>query len=267
MKRFSSIARKENFKVLFCGHNFSGGFLYSKEAIEKRLVARNEDMSRIEVIECDRSEVASNIPSSTVVIPWMSKVTAELMDTAPQLRLIMQFGVGLEGVDIPAATKRGIHVARINSQTTGNAQSCAEHCIYLATASLRNVNELRQSILHGKLGWPVGRTLYAAKTMIVGFGGIGRQLLPRLQAMGASEITIVCRAIPPDATQFTSDPRVRFLRYDAAFAPTSSEMKFQSDVVFLCTTVNADNIGMVNRSFVHKFHPGLHIINVSRVRL
>jgi phosphoglycerate dehydrogenase-like enzyme len=269
MIRRLSKPTQQAMKVLFCGHNFSGGFLYSKEAIEKRLAARKEDIANIQVIECSREDVEQHITTASVVVPWMSKITSSLMNTAPQLRLIMQFGVGLEGVEIPAASERGIFVARIDSEACGNAQSCAEHCIYLATASLRNVNELKKSIQNGKLGWPVGRTLFAARTMIIGFGGIGRQLLPRLLAMGAAEITIVCRRIPSDHEEFLHDPRVQFVEYNNIFGKQTyeNESKLNIDALFLCCTVNAENIGMVNTKFLDCFLPGLHIVNVSRVSI
>lgn len=260
---------RQTCKVLFCGHNFSGGYLYSKESIETRLRNRGLPLSEISIVECARDEVDNHLPSSTIIVPWMSKFTVGRLSNAPNLRLIMQFGVGLEGVDIEEATKRGICVSRINSQSTpGNAQSCAEHCIYLATASLRNVNELRKSINQGKLGWPVGKTLYASKTMIIGFGGIGRELLPRLLAMGSSKVTIICRSIPQDAAEImTKDSRVEFLEFSSIFGDNiiTSPRKLHVDVLFLCCTVNKENVGMVNHKFLGHFQTGLHIVNVSRV--
>lgn len=250
-------------KVLFCGHNFSGGYLYSKEAIERRLQERGLNQNEISVIECAREDVYKELPTATVAVPWMSKFTSKLMADAPRLRLVMQFGVGLEGVDIPAATRQGVYVARINSiNTPGNAQSCAEHCIYLAIASLRNINELARSVRQGKLGWPVGRTIYGAKTMVIGYGGIGRELLPRLLAMGAAHVTVVCRHIPTDAE---NNDRVTFAKFSDLFGSSAVMDRHGVDALFLCCTVNAENMKMVNKTFLERFHPGLHIINVSRV--
>ena len=48
----------------------------------------------------------------------------------------MQYGVGLEGIDVDCATKSGVWVCKIPSEGTGNAQSCAEHAIYLALSLL-----------------------------------------------------------------------------------------------------------------------------------
>ncbi|KAE8729412.1 D-isomer specific 2-hydroxyacid dehydrogenase family protein isoform 2 [Hibiscus syriacus] len=71
---------------------------------------------------------------------------------AKQIKLIMQFGVGLEGVDIDAATKNGIKVARIPGDPTGNAASCAEMAIYLN-------NEMLISVKQKTLEEPTGHKL------------------------------------------------------------------------------------------------------------
>lgn len=251
-------------RVLFCGNHFSGGYVYTKEAVARRLVGIGLDPAEIEVLQCERENVPTEIKSATVVIPLMTKITSELIESAPNLRMVMQFGVGVEGVDIPFASSKGIFVCNICSENCGNAQSCAEHSIYLATAILRNVNELKRSIALGRLGYPLGKTLYQSRSMIIGFGGIGRQLLPRLLAMGAQHVTVVSRS----ATDVdVADERVSFNDFSKMFG-TDRDLqteKFQYDIVFLCCNVNADNIGMVNTSFLSRFEPGLHIVNVARV--
>ena len=61
-----------------------------------------------EVRACLQKEVPSQAPWAEVLIPAMTRLTKEIIDSAPDLKLIQQFGVGLEGVDLDAAASKGI---------------------------------------------------------------------------------------------------------------------------------------------------------------
>ncbi|CAI7863994.1 unnamed protein product [Closterium sp. NIES-53] len=116
----------------------------------------------------------------------MTRLDAGTIAEASKLRLIVQFGVGLEGVDVTAATARGIRVGRIPSADTGNAVSCAEHAIYLALALLRKQRRMQESIQQQRLGQPIGQTIFGKSALIVGYGGIGKALAARLRAFGVT---------------------------------------------------------------------------------
>lgn len=77
------------------------------------------------------------------------------------------------------ATEQGIWVSNIPSSSTGNALSCAEHAIYLMLASLRQQNAMRASIQQRRVGVPVGETLFNKFVLIIGFGNIAKELIPR----------------------------------------------------------------------------------------
>ena len=159
-------------KVLFCGEHMRAGFDFTRE-----ILAREPG---VEVCVCSRDRLPVEIVDADVVVPLMSRLTRDLLASAKRLRLIMQFGVGLEGVDLPAAADLGIPVANIPSMSSGNAQSCAEHAVFLAISLLRDVHGMRQSLLSGGLGTPTGRTLFGATVLIYGFGDLGRCLSTRL---------------------------------------------------------------------------------------
>ena len=80
------------------------------------------------------------------------------------------------------ATRRGVWVSNILSAGTGNALSCAEHAIYLMLATLRDQNSMAASIQRQQLGVPLGQTLYGKTVLIVGFGNIAKELIPRWAA-------------------------------------------------------------------------------------
>lgn len=84
-----------------------------------------------------------------VLVPAMSRVDGALMDRVRGLRLIQQWGVGLEGVDVAAATARGLPVARAASAGSGNAESVAEWCVMAAIALSRRLVEAEREIRRG----------------------------------------------------------------------------------------------------------------------
>lgn len=77
------------------------------------------------------------------------------------------------------ATERGIWVSNIPSEGTGNALSCAEMAMYLMLACLRSAPVMAKSIAEQRVGVPLGQTLFGKTVLIVGFGGIAKELVVR----------------------------------------------------------------------------------------
>ncbi|PKI46508.1 hypothetical protein CRG98_033065 [Punica granatum] len=94
-------------------------------------------MVKILVDDVPLDDVPSVIGNYHICVVKNKRLAADILSRAKQMKLVMQFGVGLEGVDIDAATKLGIKVARIPGDVTGNAASCAEIAIYLMLGLLR----------------------------------------------------------------------------------------------------------------------------------
>ena len=81
-----------------------------------------------------------------VLIPTMCRVSPELLDTGDRIRLIQQCGSGLEGVDLPAASARGIKVANVPTDISGNADSVAELGIFMMIGLSRNIRGMARSL-------------------------------------------------------------------------------------------------------------------------
>ena len=77
------------------------------------------------------------------------------------------------------ATANGVWVSNIPSGRTGNATSCSEHAIYLALACLRQVHNMAASVREQRIGLPIGETLFGKTALVIGYGGIARELVPR----------------------------------------------------------------------------------------
>ncbi|MCX5936967.1 MAG: phosphoglycerate dehydrogenase, partial [Cyanobium sp. LacPavin_0920_WC12_MAG_62_9] len=112
-----------------------------------------------------------------------TQVTAEIIESADKLRIIGRAGVGVDNVDVPAATKRGVIV--VNSPE-GNTIAAAEHALALMLALSRHVPHAHASTMAG--GWDrkkyVGNELYKKKLGVVGLGKIGSHVARVAKAMG-----------------------------------------------------------------------------------
>ena len=135
--------------------------------------------------------------AAEVLVPLMSRIDGPVMDQVRGLRLIHQWGAGLEGVDVPSATARNIAVGNVPSAATGNADSVAEWCLMAALALSRRLPDLPRVIRDGAVwGGPVGQALLGRTAGVLGLGGIGRALAARLGPFGMRVMAVTRR---PDA--------------------------------------------------------------------
>ncbi|KAG8660833.1 hypothetical protein MANES_02G199700v8 [Manihot esculenta] len=167
-------------RVLFCGPHFPASHIYTKEYVQK--------YPFIQVDDVPLSDVPDVIEKYDICVSKTMRLDSNCISRATQMKLIMQFGVGLDGIDIDAATRCGIKVARIPGHNTGNAASCAEMAIYFILGLLRKQNEMQLSVKQKKLGVPVGQTLLGKTVYILGFGNIGIELAKRLRPFGVKII-------------------------------------------------------------------------------
>ncbi|KAK9798534.1 hypothetical protein WJX73_010930 [Symbiochloris irregularis] len=237
-------------KILFCGEEFAGGFKLTKEACESK-------MPNVEVVRCRRQDLAAPIGSADVALPMMSKLDAGLLAKAKQLKLILQFGVGVEGIDIPAATERGIWVSNIPSQATGNALACAEMAIYLSLACLRQQHEMAASLQNQRLGVPLGETLFGKTVLVVGFGNIAKELVPRLKPFGVKLLAV--RRSP-----WQGEHEAEALLDERGSWEDLPSFAARSQLMILTCSQNEQTRGMINSSLLAACRRGVYIVNVAR---
>src|SRR6266702_440165 len=134
-----------------------------------------------------------------LIVRSETKVTANLMDAAGKLRVIGRAGVGVDNIDVPAATMRGVVVM---NAPDGNTITTAEHTIALLVALARRVPQANSSLKSGK--WErksfIGVELQSKTLGIVGLGRIGRVVASRAQALGM-KIVAYDPFIPPEQTR------------------------------------------------------------------
>ncbi|CAI0396601.1 unnamed protein product [Linum tenue] len=243
-------------RVLFCGPHFAASHNYTREYLAK--------YPFIQVDDVPLCEVPSVIANYHLCVVKTMQLDANVLSRANQMKLVMQFGVGLEGVDIDAARKRGIRVARIPSDVTGNATSCAEMSIYLMLGLLRKQHELPRAVQQKKVGEPVGDTLFGKTVFILGFGNIGTELAKRLKPFGVRIIATRRSWLPPSNGNLFKGCINHDLVDEKGSHDEIHEFAGKADIVVCCLRMNKETVGVVNKTFLSSMRKGSLLVNIAR---
>jgi D-3-phosphoglycerate dehydrogenase len=192
--------------------------------------------------------------ADALIVRSATKVTAELIETAPKLRVIGRAGVGVDNVDVDAATRRGIVVA---NAPESNVVSAAEHTVGLLVALARNIPQAHAALREGRWErskW--GGVELADKTLgVLGFGRIGRQVARRA-------IGLQMKVVAYDP--YVGTERFRELGVERA---EFDDVLAQSDFVTLHLPLNDETRGAVNAETIAKMRDGVRIVNAARGEL
>ena len=231
-------------KVVLCGQTFP-----PSRAILSPLLPDDE------VVAIPAAQVSEAASSADVLIPMMTRLDAVLIRHS-SARLIQQWGAGLEGVDVDAASARGIYVCNVPSDETPNAESTAEHAVLLMLACARRLHACFRAFDKGLWGAPLGESLLGRRALILGFGRIGRALARRLVALGMEVDAIRRKPQPGEAAQ----AGIRELGTPADL----TRMAAAADFLVCTATATEEARGMINASTLHVMKPTAFVVNVSR---
>ena len=144
-----------------------------------------EWMKSHEVDTADEGTLKEKIVDAEVLVtrPGVS-VSAELLRSAPKLRLQQQWGAGLEGVDLEACQTLGIAVCNTPSRGTGNAEGVAEVALLHMLLLGRKYALAQENARTGRMFSPRGVSLWRKTACVVGLGNLGRTISERLAALG-----------------------------------------------------------------------------------
>lgn len=207
--------------------------------VEKKTGLKGGDLSRV-LADCDALVVRSE-----------TKVTADLMKAAPRLRVIGRAGVGVDNIDVAAATARGIVVM---NAPDGNTITTAEHTIALLVALARNVPQANSSVKAAK--WErkkfIGAELQGKTLGIIGLGRIGRAVAARARAFGMKIL-----AHDPFLARNSAE------ELDIESAPLD-EVFSRADFLTVHTPLTNETRGIVGREAFAKMKSGARLINCAR---
>ena len=186
-----------------------------------------------------------------LVVRSETKVTPDLMDSAPSLRVVGRAGVGVDNIDVPAATTRGIVVM---NAPDGNTITTAEHTIALLIALARRVPQANSSLKSGH--WDrksfVGVELQGKTLGVVGLGRIGRTVAFRARAFGMKIV-----AFDP----FIAPEQARDLEIELA---SLDEVFSRADFLTIHTPLTPETRGIIGRDAFVKMKKGVRVINCAR---
>ena len=209
-----------------------------------------------EIRQCDGANRAELLKSlnggvDAILIRSATKMDSEAIEAAKGLKVIARAGVGLDNVDIPAATAAGIMV--VNAPTS-NIVSAAELAIALLLASARHVAPAHNALMNGK--WArskyTGAELFEKTLGVVGFGRIGQLVAQRMQAFGMKVIAYDPYLQPSRAAQLGVD----LVSLDQLLA--------ESDFITIHLPKTKETANLIGVEALKKVKPSVRIINAAR---
>ncbi|HET6609599.1 MAG TPA: hydroxyacid dehydrogenase [Rhodopila sp.] len=200
----------------------------------------------------DETALIEACRDADAILARLGVVTGRVIEAAPRLRIIARHGAGSDGVDLPAATARGIVVTTAGP---ANAGAVAEYTIALLLGFLRKVPLADRSMRDGL--WTreplVGEALEGRTLGIVGCGAVGARVARIAVAFGMNVLA--------------SQPRL--LRQDPLPVPTAPlhEVLARSDIVSLHLRLTPETAGLVDAAAIGAMKPGAVLVNTARGEL
>jgi len=186
-----------------------------------------------------------------LVIRSATKVTEDLLNAATKLKVVGRAGIGLDNVDIPAATKRGVIVMNTPG---GNVITTAEHAIAMILSLSRNIPEGTASLKAGR--WDKkklqGREIYNKVLGVVGFGKIGSIVADRARGL-KMQVIVHDPFVMPELIE------------KAGFESVSIEELYKrSDYITVHVPKLKNTIGFINKDAFDQMKDGVMIVNCAR---
>lgn len=186
-----------------------------------------------------------------LIVRSETKVTAEVMDAAKNLRVIGRAGVGVDNINVKAATERGIVVM---NAPDGNTITTGEHTMALLVALARKVPQAHASLTIGK--WEkkkfVGVELFNKTLGIVGLGRIGRVVATRAKGFGMKIVAYDPFLAPEQAAELD----ISSASLDEVFAA--------ADFITVHTPMTPETRGIIGAEAFAKMKDGVRVINCAR---
>jgi D-3-phosphoglycerate dehydrogenase len=200
----------------------------------------------------DRSRLLPALADvDAVIIRSATLIDAEAIAAAPRLRVVARAGVGLDNVEVEAATKAGVMVVNAPSS---NIVSAAEHAVALLLALARNVPQAMAALRDGQ--WKRSRyTGVELQDKVVGILGLGRIGVLVAERLAAFDMTVIAYDPYVPAAR-SAQLGVRMVSLD--------ELLAESDFISVHLPKNAETVGLIGDRELHLVKPSMRIVNAAR---
>ena len=200
----------------------------------------------------DREKLLAAVPEAdALLVRSATTVDAEVLSAAPKLKIVARAGVGLDNVDVDAATERGVLV--VNAPTS-NIHSAAEHALALLLAAARQVPAADASLREHawKRSSFSGTEIFGKTVGVVGLGRIGQLVAQRLAAFEAHIVAYDPYVSPARAAQLG----IELLSLD--------ELLGRADFISVHLPKTPETAGLIDKDALAKTKPGVIIVNAAR---
>lgn len=196
------------------------------------------------------SEIAAEIPGFDALIVGNDTVDSAVLSAGDRLRLVHMHGTGLDAIDIPAATERGILVANASGV---NRNAVAELTLALMLIAARSIDKHIDLLKSGRWERTPGHEISGKTVGILGLGRIGQRIVELLSGF---EPKILAFDIEPDAAWAA--------RNQVALAASADEVFKAADFVILAMSLNAQTRKFVDKRRLSLMKRGGYLINTAR---
>lgn len=229
----------------------------------KILISDNLDPQCVEILTRDGFEVDDRpgLPAAdllatiarydALLVRSATKVNAEVIAAGSNLKIIGRAGTGVDNIDVPAATRRGIVVMNTPG---GNTVSAAEHAVSMMLSLARNIPQAHASLTGG--AWDrksfTGTEVFEKTVGVVGLGKIGREVALRCKGLGMTAIGYDPVLGAEASARLGIEP------------VTLDELYRRADFITVHTPLTPETTGLLNDGAFRKCKKGVRVVNCAR---
>lgn len=223
------------------------------EAALERLRMAGHEVIRDAALNGDALLDALREHDPAVMVVRSTRITAEMLDAAPGLELIVRAGAGTDTIDVEGASRRGVFVANCPGK---NAAAVAELAFGLILSLDRRIPDNVSAAREGrwdKKTFASARGLHGRTLGLIGLGNIGREMVVRAAAFGMPVVAWSRSLTPEDAAEV-----------GVTHAESPEAVAEQADVVSLHVASTPDTKHIAGEAFFEALRPGAFVINTAR---
>lgn len=194
------------------------------------------------------NELAAYFQEADAIIVGLEKITSDLLDKLPDLKIIAKYGVGLDNIDIEACNSRNIKIGWTGGV---NRRSVAEMALGFMLALCRNLYITSTQLKQGFWNKNGGSQLTGKTIGIIGAGYIGRELIELLKPFN-------CKILVNDIIDISN------LSVDNIFVADKKTIYLNSDIISLHTPLNNETYNLINLDVLKLMRKNSFLINTAR---
>lgn len=216
---------------------------------EERRVAEAHGVD-LELFQCrSEDEVIAAAADADAIVVQYAPITARVLDALPGLRAIGRYGVGVDTVDVAAATARGVAVCNVPDYGT---EDVSDHAIALALSLVRGVTELDRRTRAGSYGLSEVKPLHRISALTFGVVGVGRIGTATARKAAALGFAVLGHDPRPEA------------RVDGVPLVGFHDLLREADVVSLHVPLDERTRHLIDEGALNRMKPGAVLVNTCR---